>query len=91
MDSTTPIQPIIIGAAEQAVALSEKLAEHHILVTAIRPPTVPNGSSRLRITLSAAHTENDVNRLLDALEQLTTKERSLTDQRKEKNALETAI
>ncbi len=91
MDSTTPIQPIIVGTAEQAVVLSEKLAEHHILVTAIRPPTVPSGSSRLRITLSAAHTESDVNRLLAALERLTTKERLLNDQPREKNVLETAI
>lgn len=67
MDSQTAIQPILIGASEQAIQFSEALKEQHILVTAIRPPTVPDGSARLRITLTAAHSENHVEQLLEAL------------------------
>ncbi|MCI3943385.1 8-amino-7-oxononanoate synthase [Pseudomonas syringae] len=69
MDSFTPIQPILIGDAGQALRLSQRLREHGVLVTAIRPPTVPAGSARLRVTLSAAHSEADVQLLLEALEQ----------------------
>jgi 8-amino-7-oxononanoate synthase len=69
MDSFTPIQPILIGDAGQAVRLSQMLREHGLLVTAIRPPTVPAGSARLRVTLSAAHSEAQVQLLLEALAQ----------------------
>ncbi|QIB51007.1 8-amino-7-oxononanoate synthase [Pseudomonas sp. OIL-1] len=69
MDSPTPIQPIIIGSSERAVAVSAALRERGILVTAIRPPTVPRGTARLRVTLCAAHSESDVAQLLDALKQ----------------------
>lgn len=69
MDSDTPIQPILIGDSGRAVALSQALREHGILVTAIRPPTVPAGSARLRVTLSAAHDLAQVDRLLEALAQ----------------------
>ena len=68
MDSDTPIQPLLIGGDAEALALSRALAGRDILVTAIRPPTVPEGQARLRVTLSAAHEEDDVDRLLDALE-----------------------
>lgn len=68
MDSRTPIQPLAIGDAGAALALSEALLDEGVLVTAIRPPTVPAGSARLRVTLSAAHSEGQVDRLLDALE-----------------------
>ena len=68
MDSTTPIQPLFVGDPGAATRLSDRLLERGILVTAIRPPTVPKGTARLRVTLSAAHTEGDVDRLLDALE-----------------------
>ena len=68
MDSQTPIQPLLIGDAESAIRFSEKLLEEGILISAIRPPTVPKNTARLRITLSAAHTETDVDRLLAALE-----------------------
>jgi 8-amino-7-oxononanoate synthase len=67
MPSATPIQPIVLGEAERALAASAALEAAGLLVTAIRPPTVPKGGARLRITLSAAHTEEDVDRLLDAL------------------------
>jgi 8-amino-7-oxononanoate synthase len=66
--SQTAIQPIIIGEAAQTLALSQRLEELGILAVAIRPPTVPVGSSRLRVTLSAAHSDEDVGRLIEALE-----------------------
>ncbi|WP_341707393.1 8-amino-7-oxononanoate synthase [Halopseudomonas sp.] len=69
MDSPTPIQPIVVGRSERALALSAALRARGLLVTAIRPPTVPQGTARLRVTLSAAHTEHQVDRLLDALGQ----------------------
>lgn len=65
--SSTPIQPLIVGSNEDALRASEQLRERDILVPAIRPPTVPQGTARLRITLSAAHTLADVQRLIDAL------------------------
>jgi len=57
----------VIGGNEEAVAASEHLARNGLLVPAIRPPTVPKGTARLRISLSAAHSENDVERLAAAL------------------------
>lgn len=69
IDSPTPIQPILVGAADEALRLGEVLEAHGIFVSAIRPPTVPAGSARLRVTLSAEHTEAQVDRLLGALEQ----------------------
>lgn len=67
MDSPTPIQPIMVGDSAKAVELSRMLRERGLLVTAIRPPTVPAGSARLRVTLSAAHSEAQVQLLLNAL------------------------
>ncbi|WP_207879883.1 8-amino-7-oxononanoate synthase [Pseudomonas sp. 32_A] len=67
MDSPTPIQPIVIGDSTQALRLSRMLRERGLLVTAIRPPTVPAGSARLRVTLSAAHSKAQVQLLLNAL------------------------
>jgi 8-amino-7-oxononanoate synthase len=65
--SSTPIQPLIVGDAARALALSEALMNAGFWVTAIRPPTVPAGSARLRITLSAAHREQDVDALAESL------------------------
>ncbi len=65
--SQTAIQPLIVGENSETVALSEVLATSSILVPAIRPPTVPQGSARLRISLSAAHTEADVDLLIETL------------------------
>jgi 8-amino-7-oxononanoate synthase len=65
--SLTPIQPIILGSAARALAASDALWQQGIWVTAIRPPTVPEGSARLRITLSASHTEDEVMRLVETL------------------------
>ncbi len=67
MASTTPIQPLLAGSAAQALAWSQQLEQRGILVSAIRPPTVPEGSARLRITLSAAHRDEHIDRLLEAL------------------------
>lgn len=67
LESATPIQPLILGSAAAALEASHKLREAGILVPAIRPPTVPEGGARLRITFSAAHTESQVDRLLEAL------------------------
>lgn len=69
-DSDTPIQPLIIGSNQEAVSVSERLLERGILVPAIRPPTVPQNTARLRISLSAAHTLDDVTQLTDALNEL---------------------
>jgi len=65
--SNTAIQPVLMGSAEQTLAAAQALEERGIWVGAIRPPTVPQGSGRLRITLSASHSPEQVNRLLDAL------------------------
>jgi 8-amino-7-oxononanoate synthase len=67
-DSATAIQPLIVGDNDAALRLSAALDAQGLWVPAIRPPTVPAGTARLRITLSAAHTEAQVQRLLDALE-----------------------
>lgn len=65
--SETAIQPLVIGSSSDALALSERLAERGLLVPAIRPPTVPRGTARLRISLSADHSVEDVDRLTAAL------------------------
>jgi 8-amino-7-oxononanoate synthase len=75
MPSDTAIQPLLAGSNEAALALSEALWERGILVTAIRPPTVPEGSARLRITLSAAHSEKHLQQLMLALEEVFKKQR----------------
>jgi 8-amino-7-oxononanoate synthase len=67
MDSPTPIQPILVGDSGRALRLSQMLRERGLLVTAIRPPTVPAGTARLRVTLSAAHSFEQLERLLEAL------------------------
>lgn len=67
MPSSTPIQPLLAGSNEESLRVSECLLESGILVPAIRPPTVPRGQARLRITLSAAHETADVDRLAAAL------------------------
>jgi len=65
--SETPIQPLIIGSNEEALRVSEYLRERGILVPAIRPPTVPQGTARLRISLSAEHTVAHIEQLIAAL------------------------
>ena len=68
--STSAIQPLVLGDAQAALNAAHALEQQGLLVTAIRPPTVPAGSARLRITLSAAHEEENIDRLLGALETL---------------------
>jgi len=70
LPSSTPIQALLLGDANRALAASQFLEERGLLVTAIRPPTVPAGTARLRFTLSATHDEAQVDRLLKALEAL---------------------
>lgn len=67
MTSTTPIQPIVLGSNQAVMLAAERLKEHGILVGAIRHPTVAKGSERLRITFSANHTDQQVDRLLSVL------------------------
>ncbi len=67
MPSDTPIQPLLIGETRAALHVSSELKEKGILVPAIRQPTVPKGTARLRISLSAAHEEADILRLTDVL------------------------
>jgi 8-amino-7-oxononanoate synthase len=67
LPSATAIQPLVIGDNRATVELSTRLAEAGLWVPAIRPPTVPDGTARLRISLSAAHSEDDVRMLTDAL------------------------
>ncbi len=67
MDSSTAIQPLVTGSDHSALALAQALQEEGFLIGAIRPPTVPEGSARLRITLTAAHTPEQVDALLSAL------------------------
>jgi 8-amino-7-oxononanoate synthase len=70
MPSRTPIQPLLIGDTREATVVSARLRERGILVPAIRPPTVPRGSARLRISLSADHLPEDVDSLLAALKEI---------------------
>jgi len=67
MDSFTPIQPLLLADTERALTVSQRLREQGFLISAIRPPTVPEGTARLRITFSAEHEEAHVDRLLNAL------------------------
>lgn len=68
--STTHIVPVLLGTPERTLQAKERLAAQGIRVSAVRPPTVPQGTSRLRIGLSASHTNSDISRLLAALESL---------------------
>jgi len=70
LPSDSPIQPLLIGGNHEALRLADGLLERGILLPAIRPPTVPEGTARLRISLSAAHTEAELAQLLTALKEL---------------------
>lgn len=71
MESASAIQPLLVGDTAQAVTLSNQLQAEGILIGAIRPPTVPEGTARLRVTLSAEHSEAQVDRLLDTLQKVS--------------------
>jgi 8-amino-7-oxononanoate synthase len=70
LPSLTPIQPLVVGDVATTVRASEALAARGILVPAIRPPTVPAGTARLRISLSAAHSLADIDALANALSEV---------------------
>ena len=67
--SDTAIQGVVLGSNQRALAASKKLKQAGVWLSAIRPPTVPSGSARLRITLSAQHTEQDITLLAEQLRQ----------------------
>jgi 8-amino-7-oxononanoate synthase len=67
LSSPTPIQPLVVVENRMATEMAERLAQRGVLVPAIRPPTVPQGTARLRISLTAAHTRDDVQCLSEAL------------------------
>ena len=75
MPSDTAIQPLLVGDSAKALSLSEALQARGFLVSAIRPPTVPNNTARLRVTLSAAHSEQQVKALISALELVVSEQR----------------
>lgn len=66
-DGITPIIPVIVGSAERAVSVAEELRRNRLILTAIRPPTVPEGKSRLRITVSAAHEQRELATAIDKI------------------------
>ena len=70
LNSQTAIQGLVLGSSERALAASQQLKQAGIWLSAIRPPTVPQGSARLRITLSAQHSEQDIHQLVQQLRQL---------------------
>src|SRR5690606_23180873 len=70
LDSSTPIQPVIVGDNAQAMAAAQALHELGYWVPAIRPPTVPAATARLRVTLSAAHATADVEHLAQAINRI---------------------
>lgn len=72
LDSASAIQPILIGQTERVMQIAQQLRERGFLVGAIRPPTVPQGSSRLRVTLSAAHRPAQISALITALSEAIT-------------------
>jgi 8-amino-7-oxononanoate synthase len=63
LDSETPIQPVLIGDNARTMAAAQQLREYGFWVGSVRPPTVPLGTARLRVTLSAAHTHDQVAQL----------------------------
>jgi len=67
LPSSSPIQPVLVGSSADALKVSRQLEANGFFVPAIRPPTVPNGEARLRVTLSAAHSESEVEGLLNAI------------------------
>ncbi|MGF1746159.1 8-amino-7-oxononanoate synthase [Vibrio minamisatsumaniensis] len=69
VDTQTPIKPFVIGEAQAALSIAEELKQNQVWVTAIRPPTVPSGTARLRITLTANHSQKKILQLTDSLRQ----------------------
>ena len=67
LESETQIMPIMIGSPSDAVNMAKELFDKGLFIQAIRPPTVPNGSSRLRLTIMATHEKQDLEQALDIL------------------------
>ncbi|MFA0284712.1 aminotransferase class I/II-fold pyridoxal phosphate-dependent enzyme, partial [Vibrio sp. 10N.222.55.F12] len=67
IDTKTPIKPFVIGEAQAALSIAEELKRNQVWVTAIRSPTVPTGTARLRITLTANHSREQILQLTDSL------------------------
>lgn len=67
LDSKTPIQPILLGDSETALQATKLLQQWGLWITAIRPPTVPAGTARIRITISSEHRQSDLDQLIEAL------------------------
>ncbi len=78
--SATPIQPVMLGSASAALQAQQELLDAGFWVVAIRPPTVPRGSARLRVTLSAAHTDAQVDALVEALARVCPPERMTSEE-----------
>jgi 8-amino-7-oxononanoate synthase len=76
LESNTPIQPLVLGSSERALGAQQELLQAGFRVVAIRAPTVPRGSERLRITLSAAHTEEQVDALVEKLVEIHERHRT---------------
>jgi 8-amino-7-oxononanoate synthase len=72
-NTASPIIPVILGDSDKVMDFSRRLLDKGILAVAIRPPTVSKGSARLRISLNAAHTDEDISRLLDGLLEINRK------------------
>lgn len=81
MDSTSPIQPLLLGEESRVMRWSQQLSEHGFRVGAIRPPTVASGQARLRITLSARHHLDDIHKLLEALQRCQQQEQGQQEDR----------
>jgi 8-amino-7-oxononanoate synthase len=78
-DSNTPIQPVMLGSPQAAVLAQQELLDAGFWVVAIRPPTVPRGSARLRVTLSAAHSEEQVDALVEKLSHLCARQQAVCE------------
>jgi 8-amino-7-oxononanoate synthase len=78
-DSNTPIQPVMLGSSQTALLAQQELLAAGFWVVAIRPPTVPRGSARLRVTLSAAHTEEQVDALVEKLSHLCVRQQAVCE------------
>jgi 8-amino-7-oxononanoate synthase len=82
LDSRSPIIPLLIGDAEAALRLSEALLSHGIYAPAIRPPTVPTGTSRIRLSVTAGHTPAQIERLLEVLQKICASDDGLRERLK---------
>ncbi|MDB6044126.1 MAG: bioF [Gammaproteobacteria bacterium] len=78
-DSNTPIQPVMLGSSQTALVAQQELLDAGFWVVAIRPPTVPRGSARLRVTLSAAHSEEQVDALVEKLGRLCVRQQAVCE------------